>query len=162
MNSMPPFSIHFPLPIITPRLLIRAPLLNDDKLVNNAIIESFCSLHPFMPWAFVKPTLDDTACYIRACVANWILKKSGDPWLLLLIFDKLSGDFIGTTGFHQYNWDVPCLETGYWIHDAHAGRGLMTEAINALTQYAFKQLSVKRIAITCDIDNLRSKKSLND
>lgn len=34
----------------------------------------------------------------------------------------------------------------------------MTEAVNAITQYAFKQLGMKRIAITCDIDNTRSKK----
>jgi RimJ/RimL family protein N-acetyltransferase len=34
----------------------------------------------------------------------------------------------------------------------------MTEAINALTLYAFKQMQVKRIAITCDPDNERSKK----
>lgn len=34
----------------------------------------------------------------------------------------------------------------------------MTEAINAITQYAFKALKVKRITITCDIDNERSKK----
>ncbi len=34
----------------------------------------------------------------------------------------------------------------------------MTEAVNALTQYAFKQLGMKRIAISCRIDNIRSKK----
>ena len=34
----------------------------------------------------------------------------------------------------------------------------MTEAVNAITQYAFKQLGVKRIAVTCDVDNMRSKK----
>ena len=34
----------------------------------------------------------------------------------------------------------------------------MTEAINALTQYAFKQLGVKRLTITCDVDNVRSQK----
>ena len=34
----------------------------------------------------------------------------------------------------------------------------MTEAINAITQYAFNQLGVRRITITCDVDNVRSKK----
>lgn len=33
----------------------------------------------------------------------------------------------------------------------------MTEATNAITQYAFKQLKVNRIALTCDPDNLKSK-----
>lgn len=34
----------------------------------------------------------------------------------------------------------------------------MTEAVNAITWYAFKQLQMRRVAITCDIDNVRSKK----
>jgi ribosomal-protein-serine acetyltransferase len=50
------------------------------------------------------------------------------------------------------------MEIGYWIRSSCAGKGFMTEAINALTQYAFKQLGMKRIAITCDINNERSKK----
>lgn len=34
----------------------------------------------------------------------------------------------------------------------------MTEAINALTHYAFIELHVRRIEIRCDILNVRSKK----
>ena len=34
----------------------------------------------------------------------------------------------------------------------------MTEAVNALTRYAFLELHAKRIEITCDVLNLRSKK----
>ena len=35
---------------------------------------------------------------------------------------------------------------------------VITEAINAMTQYAFNVLQVKRLAITCDADNECSKK----
>ncbi|MBA2709860.1 MAG: GNAT family N-acetyltransferase [Tatlockia sp.] len=76
----------------------------------------------------------------------------------IAIFDNHSGEFIGCTSFHHYLWEVPSVETGYWIRTARSNQGLMTEAINAITQYAFKQLAVKRIALTCDIDNIRSKK----
>jgi ribosomal-protein-serine acetyltransferase len=34
----------------------------------------------------------------------------------------------------------------------------MTEAVNSITQYAFKQLGMKRLSITCDVFNERSKK----
>jgi ribosomal-protein-serine acetyltransferase len=94
---------------------------------------------------------------VRLAAANWILKKNEEPWLQLFIFDKETNQFIGGTSFHNIVWEVPIVETGYWIRTSCAGQGLMTEAINAMTQYAFKQLGIKRIAITCDVDNVRSK-----
>jgi len=53
---------------------------------------------------------------------------------------------------------VPCLETGYWIRKKYSGKGLITEAVNALTRYALNQLGVKRIEIRCDKNNVQSKK----
>ena len=146
------------MPIVTPRLLIRPPRPGDGVKVNEAIIESYEILHTFMEWARVMPSIEDTEEQMRLAAANWILKKPEEPWLQLLIFDKTSNEFIGCTSFHHYLWDIPSVETGYWIRTARSGQGFMTEAINAITRYAFKQLAVKRISLTCDIDNIRSKK----
>lgn len=146
------------MPIITPRLLIRPPQIGDGCTVNAAISESFDVLHQFVDWAKTKPSIEETEEHIRLATANWILKNNEEPWLELYIFDRQSGDFIGGTGFHHMNWDIPLVETGYWIRTSYSSQGLMTEAINALTQYAFKQMAVKRIAITCDIENARSQK----
>ncbi len=146
------------MPITTSRLLIRPPQLGDGIAVNAAILESYDVLHKFMDWANKKPTIADTEEQMRLAAANWILKKSEEPWLQMLIFDNNSGEFIGCTSFHHFLWEIPSVETGYWIRSACSKQGLMTEAINAITQYAFKQLGVKRIALTCDIDNVRSKK----
>ena len=156
--TMNPILIDLPMPITTPRLLIRPPQLGDGVAVNAAIIESYNVLHEFVDWAKTKPTCEETEEHIRLAAANWILKKNDEPWLELYIFDKTTGEFIGGTGFHHINWTIPSMETGYWIRSSRSGHGFMTEAINAITQYAIKQLAVKRIAITCDIDNNRSKK----
>lgn len=152
------FTPDFPMPIATPRLLIRPPKPDDLAAVNATILASYEVVQPFMNWAQEKPTLEDTDTFITESIANWILKKKDEPWLPLFLFDKITGRFAGATGYHHYNWDVPCIESGYWISQACTGKGLMTEAINALTQYAFMQLKVVRMAITCDIDNIRSKK----
>src|SRR3990167_8415879 len=155
---MKPILLNLPVPITTPRLLIRPPAIGDGTLLNAAVLESFEMLKIYMPWAKEKPTLDDSEEVVRREAANWILKKEEDPELMFLILDKKTNDLIGATGFHAIDWDVPSVETGYWIRNQYAGFGLMTEAINAITQYAFKVLKVKRIAITCDVDNIRSKK----
>ena len=111
-----------------------------------------------MPWAKDKPSISESEEFVRQSVANWVLKKNEEPYLPLFIFDIATDEFIGGTGFHHMDWDVPCIETGYWIKNSRSGQGLMTEAVNALTQYAFKQLGAKRITITCDVNNIRSKK----
>ena len=154
---MKPILMNLPMPIITPRLLIRPTRVDDGKAVNAAILESYEELHRFMDWAKTKPSVEDSEEQARLAAANWILKKNDEPWLQLFIYDKTTGEFIGGTGYHHIIWEVPSVETGYWIRSSRAKQGLMTEAINAITQYAFKQLGVKRIAITCDLDNTRSQ-----
>lgn len=146
------------MPITTPRLLIRPPQVGDGPMLNEAILESFDILHHLMDWAKEKPSIEESEEIVRIAAANWLLKKSEEPWLQLFIFDKQTHQFIGGTSFHTFVWEVPRLETGYWIRISRSGQGLMQEAINAITQYAFKQLNVKRIAITCDVDNRRSQK----
>lgn len=150
--------MNFPMPIWTPRLIIRPPEIGDGKIVNEAIKESFNELHPFMPWAKEMPTAEESEIFVRSAVANWILKANEEPYLPLFMFDKETSQFIGGTGYHHYDWEAGSIEIGYWIRTSYAGKGLMTEAVNALTQYAFKELSMKRVRITCDINNSRSKK----
>lgn len=155
---MKPILFNFPIPIITPRLILKPPQVGDGVIVNEAVLESFDELHRFMDWAKEKPSVDDSEEHVRLAAANWILKRNDEPYLPLFIFDKITNQFVGATGYHHYDWFIPCIETGYWIRKSYAGQGFMTEAQNAITQYAFKQLGVKRITITCDVDNIRSKK----
>lgn len=144
MKNINPILIDLPIPIETPRLMLRPPKIGDGAMLNAAVLESFDLLNKFMLWANDKPSLEESEEIVRREAANWIFKKKDDPELMLLILDKKTHDFIGATG--------------YWIRKKYSGQGLITEATNALTQYAFKALNVKRITITCDIDNEQSKK----
>lgn len=155
---MKPILIDLPMPILTPRLLIRPPQMGDGITLNEAVIESFETLSQFMDWAKEKPTVEDSEEQVRLCAANWLLKKSEEPWLQLLIFSRENNRLIGATSFHHIMWEVPSAETGYWVRVACERRGYMTEALNAIAQYAFKEMKVKRLGITCDVNNTRSKK----
>lgn len=147
----------FPIPITTARLIIRPTKVTDGRMLNEAILESFSELHFWMEWADHKPDIKETEKYACEAAENWILKKNDEPYLQLVILDKNTDELIGATSFHHYNWKIPSVETGYWVRKSKSGYGYMTEATNAITQYAFKQLQVKRIALTCDPDNIKSK-----
>lgn len=150
--------LDFPMPIITERLLIRPPQVGDGAIINPAIVESIDVLKLHMPWARTLPSVEDSEEYARQAAANWILKKDEEPYLPLGIFLKDTMEFIGGTGYHHINWDIPAFEIGYWLHSKHHNQGFITEAINAITRYAFLELKAKRIEIRCDIANVRSKK----
>lgn len=155
---MKPILLDLPMPIETPRLILRPPLIGEGRILNEAILESFDVLHQFMQWASEKPTLVESEEVVRQAVANWILKKNEEPYLLLFIIDKKTNQLVGATGYHHMDWEAPSLESGYWVRTQYGGNGFITEAINALTQYGFKQIGAKKITITCDVDNIRSKK----
>lgn len=150
--------IDLPMHIETPRLILRPPKASEGKLLNEAILESFELLNQYMLWAKEKPSLEESESVVKREARNSILKKKSDSEFILFILDKNTNDLIGATGFHGIDWDVPCAETGYWVRKKYSGQGYITEAINALTQYAFNVMKVKRLAITCDVDNIRSKK----
>ena len=155
---MKPIWLNLPMPIQTERLLLRPPELGDGSIINRAVVESIDVLKLTVPWAQTKPCLDESEEFVRQAAANWILKENEEPYLNLFIFQRDTMQFIGCTGLHHMSWEIPAFETGYWLHAKQQNQGFMTEAINALTQYVFKNLQAKRFEIHCDINNIRSKK----
>ena len=53
------------------------------------------------------------------------------------------------------------IEIGYGTHDEFQGKGYMTEAIGAISGWAFSQLNVKTILAETDQSNLASHRTLD-
>ena len=121
---MKPLLLDLPMPIETPRLLIRPFQVGDGAIVNAAIVESFDELHRFMAWAKIKPSLEDSEEQVRLAAANWILKKSEEPWLPLLIFEKANHQMVGATGFSFYRLANPLFSNRLLVEHGFCGSGL--------------------------------------
>ncbi len=157
-DRMKPIFLDIPMPIMSERLILKPPEVGDGKMVNAAILESYDDLRLTMPWASSKPSIEDSEEFVRQAAANWIIKADEEPYLPLFMYNAANMDFVGSTGYHHIDWDIPSFEIGYWIRSSYSRQGFMTEAVNALTRYAFLELEAKRVQITCDVLNLRSKK----
>jgi RimJ/RimL family protein N-acetyltransferase len=121
---------------------------------NNAGIRvSIGELRTWMEWAQTPPTLDDTACNTRRAIAKTISRE--DIRIHLHLKD---GTFVGGSGFHRLDWSVPRVEIGYWVRTSLAGRGYVTEAVRALTEFALGQLKAARVEIRTDDRNERSRR----
>jgi ribosomal-protein-alanine N-acetyltransferase len=149
-----PIFLEMPVPIRTPRLLIRHTKPGDGPEINRAIRDSFNDLTKWMPWAEKMPTPEDSEMFARQSYAKWHLRED----FTLPIFDCSGKTQFGGTGLHRMNWSIPCFEIGYWVRSTETGKGYITEAVNAVTRYAFQILHAKRIEIRCDADNIKSAK----
>lgn len=149
-----PILFDLPVPIKTSRLLIRHSLPGDGPEVNRAIRDSFNELTQWMPWAETMPSVEVSETFARQSFAKWQLRED----LTLPIFDWTGKTQLGATGLHRMNWNIPFFEIGYWVRSSESGKGYITEAVNAVTRYAFQVLKAKRVEIRCDADNIKSTK----
>ncbi len=149
---MNPILKEFPHTFDTERLTIRSPLLGDGHIVRNAALESQEELKQWLPWAVDIPDEEEYEVNIRKGNVRWLLRE--DLWMM--IFLKGTNTLIGGSGLHRIDWNVPKFEIGYWVHTAYAGKGYITEAVEAITAFAFEILNAERVEIRCDERNIRS------
>lgn len=143
----------FPERFESERLIIRAPQVEDALDAWTAVRNSQAALSEWMPWANETPQLETTEESLRQAVADFITRKD----LRLHLFLKENGAFIGSSGLHRIDWSIPKFEIGYWLDTRFEGHGYMTEAVQAITEFAFQELGARRVEIRCDEENVKSR-----
>jgi len=136
------------------RLEIRLARADDAVDLNAAIHESIDALRPWLEWAQEPPSLEATRARIVAVQRSY---RAGED-LPLLLFEKQSGRVVGGSGLHEPDWRVPKFEIGYWVRSCFAGRGFVTEAVDAIAGLAFAELEAQRVEIRMSAANERSRR----
>ena len=160
-ETLDPLLIEVPQRISTSRLILRCPRPGDGDALNEAECETLVELIPWMPWARSVRTPAESEIYCRRSQARFLLRED----LPMLIFERIAsagglpdteGRLLGSTGLHRMDWEVRRFEVGYWRRAGQQGRGIITEAVLAMTQMAFDQLGARRVEIRMDNDNTAS------
>jgi len=84
---------------------------------------------------------------------NSYMNEEGMRWGLTLKGEK---KVIGTCGFHKWSKKHFKAEIGYDCAPAYWQKGLMTEAIQALTRYGFEALGLNRMEALVHHENVKS------
>jgi RimJ/RimL family protein N-acetyltransferase len=142
-----------PMPIETPRLLLRPYDRDDAERLGAAVSTAYEHLRPWMPWATPDQSTEQSLEIIAGMQSKWALRTD----LTLGIFERADGELLGGSGLHRMDWAARTFEIGYWIHPDHEGLGYVTETARALTDYAFDVLRAERVEIRLDPTNLRSQ-----
>ena len=152
-----PILLDLPPSLETDRLLLRAPRAGDGPLLYEALAESLPELRRFLaslPWVAGEQTLASAETFCRNAEANFLLRKD----LPFFMIERSSGRLLGSTGLHRPVWTTPKVEVGYWCRTSCVGRGWVTEAVQALTRYAFEHIRAVRVELVTDEENTASRR----
>ena len=148
----PPILRDLPDELVGERILIRPPRPGDGAAVFEAVEESRAEISPWLPWVEKTLTVSDSEETARRFAARWLLRED----LMVGIWDKSTGRYLGGSGLHRIKWAVPSFEIGYWLRTSAWGQGYVTEAVQVLCRFAFETLGANRVEILCDAKNTRS------
>jgi RimJ/RimL family protein N-acetyltransferase len=147
-----PDSLIIPESFETERLIIRVPRAGDGPAVNEAILETFEDLQPWMPWAKERPSVAQSEENSRKAYSLFLARED----ITLRLIHRDTGLFLGSSGLHPRDWNIPSFEVGYWCRKRFQRQGYITEAINGILNFGFEILGAKRIVSHCDSQNERS------
>ncbi len=143
INFDKPLLIDLPLPIETERLMLREPRFGDGQALNEAKLETWDRLHQWMPWAKEKTSVEEDEIFMREAHIKFLERRD----LMMLVFAKETGQFVGGTGLHRFDWKTRHVEIGYWFRQSAHGQGYATESTKALIRYAFDVLKANKVVI---------------
>lgn len=150
---MDPTDSGAPFPTLeTPRLRLREIVATDAP--------ALLALHTHaehMRWfgADRLSTLDHAALLVEMFAAWRRAPSHGTRWALER---KEAPGLIGTCGVFSWHRAWRKCVTGYEIAPAHAGQGLMREALGAMFDWSFSQLGLNRIEAQIHPDNAASRR----
>ena len=147
-----PILIDLPTELVGDRVLVRPYRSGDGAALFEAVEESREHIEPWLPWGKHHKTVVDSEACARRFSSHWASRED----LILSIWDKSTGRYLGGTGLHRANWNVPSFEIGYWLRKSAEGHGYITETVRLLMALAFDTLQANRLYIHCAVDNVRS------
>lgn len=149
-----------PATLIEGRLVrLRAPIAADFAQWSKLRGDSRAFLTPWEPtWA---PDELTRAAFRRRLQRYKQAERAGSG-LMFFVFDRKTNDLLGGCQLSNIRQGAAqsAVSLGYWMGKAHAGKGLMTDAVTTLVRYAFDRLAFHRIEAACLPTNTASRRVL--
>jgi ribosomal-protein-alanine N-acetyltransferase len=93
----------------------------------------------------------------REAIQRFLTRWESETEFCWMIFDRRTEELIGSIAARP---EERGFNLGFLLAQAWWGRGLMPEAIGAVTQWAFSNPFVSRVWAVCDLENRASARAL--
>ena len=150
--------VYFMIPIIKSKLFVLRPFKRGDEVslrrsVNDWHIYRYTALIPY-PY-----TMKHARDWIKKNISLNSNPKKGEINFAIVIDGNVVGG-IGLRSMWMTEVETHKAEIGYWLAKRHWGKGIMTEAVRLVTDYAFKHLKLQRIYAAVMSNNKASARIL--
>ena len=137
--------------IETERLVLRLPSVADAEAIFNSYAQD-TKVTRYLAWRPHKH-IQETEVFLSGCVAAW-KKDTQFPYIVTI---KETG---AITGMIEIRLNGFKADVGYVFSPQFWGKGIASESLCSLVEWALSQNSIYRIWALCDVDNLASARVL--
>lgn len=123
---------------------------SDAEELHGLIEANRSYLARWLPWA-ERQTFAETLAFVRRARKQL---SGNDGFQAAVVCDGAIG---GVIGYHGVDWGNRSTSLGYWLGEAHRGRGTMTGAARILTDHALSTWGLNRVEIRAAVENVRSR-----
>lgn len=151
---MNPILLDIPTIIETPRLILRPPRIGDGKALHECILDGYQDFITWLNWPQSPPSLEEVELQARQQSAYWTLRTD----MRFMCIRKEDNRIMGRLAYpaHQIICQTPLFGISYFLGASYQGKGYATEAVNALTRYAFIHFLARKVMVKCDMENPKS------
>lgn len=146
------------LEIVTSRLVLRPPQMRDFEAWASLRRASQAFLRPWEP-AWSADHLTSRSFRNRVVWAERSIRQ-GEAYPLLLVRQEDEAILGGITLSNVRREPAQSGALGYWVGSGFARQGYMSEALSALSDFAFSTIGLSRLEAACLPDNAASRRLL--
>lgn len=143
-----PSPISFP---ILPDILLREVTIEDAAAIYQAIDTHRDYLKTWLPFVDKMRSVADEEAFLKSVLS--VPAERREP--IFGIWNERN-EICGLIGFHFSDFDNHRTEIGYWLLPEYQHRGIVTESVRKLCQWAVSEKGIKRIQIRCATGNAAS------
>jgi len=136
---------------VSPDTELRQLQLHDAPQLFALIDRNRAHLRRWLPWVDAIRGIEDEEAFVRRSLGRFAENGAFDCGIFL------HGKIVGGIGLHLIDHTNRKAAIGYWLDEAHQGKGLMTQSCRAVVNHLFSDLKLNRAILYCGMENARSR-----
>jgi ribosomal-protein-serine acetyltransferase len=130
---------------------IRPYEANDAAALWEAAQESVVALQPWMPWCHPAYSLDDARSWLELQVAAYEQRTAFEFAIV-----STQAEYLGGCGLSQIDQVNQRADLWYWVRTPACHRGVATNAVRLIRDWAFQHTDLVRLEIVIAVGNVAS------
>ncbi len=134
-------------------ITVRPYTADDAPALHATVRASLDSLSASLPWCHAGYALADAHTWIACCLLAWQERREF-PFAIV----GADGTIFGGIGLNRLDPRDGSANLGYWLGEAHRGRGIVTRAARLVADFGFRELGLARVEIVTLPGNTASQR----